>query len=277
MAVTLGADVLSQYRRFSLYNSPYDAHDAGCAIDLYPEDQTAAPSPVAGEVLDTRTVSAPPKPYAVEHDYLILVDTGEYVARALHVKPGVEPGEYVERGDSLGELVRSGFFAPWVDNHVHLGFRDPDGNHLRASGSLPVDVDVPLEPLAWDGSGTVVETGETYAVLDSPAHPNPGARWVGVANDGGGLLDGGLCHYDGGGLLGGGNEASPSLLGTPLGSVGPDGRTVSWDDLTVRANGRAITGLSLFLARDDAFGVKLVCPDADFPVGTDVTVEIARR
>ena len=84
MAVALPSDVLSQYERFSLDNSPYAAHDRGCAIDLYPdpglgpaEASSIAPSPVAGEVLETRTVRAPPKPYAPEHDHLILVDTGD--------------------------------------------------------------------------------------------------------------------------------------------------------------------------------------------------------
>ena len=139
---TLPAATLGRYQRFSLYNSPYAAHDRGCAIDLYPEAGPTramdAPSPVAGEVLDTRTVRAPPKEYAVEHDHLVLVavdaDGGGpdvppgTVARMLHVEPSVEAGDRVEVGDSLGTLVRAGFFAPWVDNHIHLGFRGPDAN-----------------------------------------------------------------------------------------------------------------------------------------------------
>ncbi|MFC4548866.1 hypothetical protein ACFO3H_00970, partial [Halorussus sp. GCM10023401] len=41
--VALDAEVLARYPRFSLYNSPYDAHDEGCAIDLYPQsDEFAA-------------------------------------------------------------------------------------------------------------------------------------------------------------------------------------------------------------------------------------------
>ena len=77
MAVSLSANILSRYERFSLYNSPYVAHDRGCAIDLYPEAgpdrATSAPSPVAGEVLDTRTVRAPPQEYAVPDDHLIVI------------------------------------------------------------------------------------------------------------------------------------------------------------------------------------------------------------
>ncbi|MFD1587954.1 hypothetical protein ACFR9U_13285 [Halorientalis brevis] len=269
MAVTLDGDVVGRYPRVSLYNSPYTAHDRGCAIDLYPDGDGTAPSPVAGEVLDTRTVDAPPKPYAGPHDHLVLIETDEYVARVLHVEPTVEPGDHVAVGDSLGRLVRSGFFAPWVDNHVHLGFRDPDANPYRASGSLPVAVDVDVRPCQWDGHGTVVETAETYAVLDAPAHPAPGDYFVGV--DGGDcVLDGGLPHYDGGGALGGA-DGPVTLAGQRVGTA--EGRTVAWDDVTVRANGRPITGLSLFLARE-AFGVKLVCPEQSFAVGEDVTVSI---
>jgi len=70
--------VIEQYERFSLYNSPYPAHDRGRAIDLY--SGTDVPSPVSGTMLDTRTVDCPSRPYAVDHDHLLLIDTGEWVA-----------------------------------------------------------------------------------------------------------------------------------------------------------------------------------------------------
>ena len=287
--ITLPGDVLSQYERFSLYNSPYVAHDRGCAIDLYPEAgpdrATSAPSPVAGEVLDTRTVRAPPQEYAVPDDHLIVIavdpeasglDASEgTVARTLHVDPSVAPGDRVAVGDSLGTLVRAGFFAPWVDNHVHLGFRGPDANAYRASGSLPVDVGVDVDPLAWDGTGTVRATGETYAVLDSPAHPAPGERFVGVAAGEGGALDGGLVHYEGGGVHGAptaDRRVGVSLLGRRVGRA--TGRDVTWDPIAVCADGERITGLSLFCARDAGFGAKLICPDREFEPGDSVTVDL---
>ncbi|WP_375335553.1 hypothetical protein [Halorussus sp. MSC15.2] len=284
--VTVGPHALEQFPRFSLYNSPYAAHDEGCAIDLYPHEgdwretgdggtrETAAPSPVAGEVVATRTVSAPSKDYAVEHDHLIVVETGEYLARILHVEPAVEPGDEVALGDSLGEMVRSGFFAPWVDNHIHLGFRSLDANPYRASGSLPVEIapEVELAGVAWDGRGTVVAAGETYAVLDAPDHPTPGERFAGISAESGGILDGGLPHYDGGGILRGtGRDGPVSLAGRRVGTA--EGRTIPWDDVTVFANGTPITGLSLFVARE-ALGAKLVCPDAEFEVGEAVEVEV---
>jgi hypothetical protein len=295
--------VIHRYQRFSLYNSPYPAHDRGCAIDLYPADNRGR-SPVAGEVIATRTVRAPPKPHAVDEEFLILVavdadrtglrvdrpvDEG-IVARILHVRPEVSPGDVVDVGDDLGPMVRSGFFAPWVGNHVHVGFRRSGQNLLRAGGSLPVEAAVDVEPLAWDGVGTVTETGDTYAVLDSPTHPAPRERFTGIAGlvggkagavDGDGtpaVLDGGLTHYTGGGLpgraVGAGSTESGAvtLLGHHLGDA--TGRDVAWRDVDVLANGDRITGISLFAARDPDFGAKLVCPDHGFEVGDEVRVTL---
>jgi len=196
MAVTLSSSVLDRYRRFSRFNSPYPAHDDGCAIDLYP-DSEAGISPVAGVVRETRTVGCPDRPYAADEDHLIVVELDEdwcrragaapgTIARILHVVPEVSAaGDRVAVGDALGPLTRSGFFGQWVDNHVHLGFRAPGANALRASGSLPVDVDVSVEPIQWDGTGAVVERGPTHVVLDAPTHPAPGQRFAALASDDG--------------------------------------------------------------------------------------------
>ena len=306
--VTLPPASLAPFRRLSLYNSPYPAHDRGHAIDLYPDSNDGV-SPVAGEVLATRTVRTPEKPYAADHDHLILVAPDDdwcaaagvdrVVARVLHVDPAVEAGDRVAVGDSLGEMVRSGFFAPWVDNHVHLGFRTRGQNLHRASGSLPLSLPIEPTPLAWDGTGTVVETGRTYVVLDAPAHPGPETRWCGLGVDDGadesvgatadcdgvsdgdvldrGVLDGGLPHYDGGGFLGSTEPKSDrdnavSLLGCVVGDR--RGRTVTWRDVTVEVDDRPAVGLSLFLARGGPAGVKIVCPDHGFERGERITVRL---
>jgi hypothetical protein len=299
--VRLPAAVVRDYRRFSLYNSPYPAHDRGCAIDLYPAGNRGL-SPVAGEVLETRTVRAPPKPYAADEEFLILVDVDAdrtglqadgsadegVVARILHVRPRVSAGETVAVGDDLGPMVRSGFFAPWVGNHVHVGFRRSEQNLLRAGGSLPVEAAVDIEPLVWDGVGTVTETGDTYAVLDAPTHPAPGERFVGIRGQIGEAnssetavaLDGGLTHYTGGGLPGQaiatgsdrGDDSSVTFLDHYVGDAA--GRDVTWRDIDILANGDRITGLSLFAARDPEFGAKLVCPDREFSVGDEVEVSV---
>lgn len=318
MAVHLPASLLRRYRRFSLYNSPYPAHDRACAVDLYPDPvANEGVSPVAGTVLETRTVRCPDREYAVDHDHLILVDVDDgqvaagdgieaasLVARILHVEPHVEPGEQVVAGDSLGPMVRSGFFGPWVDNHVHLGFRRADQHLQRAGGSLPVAVDVPVDPLPWDGTGTVAEVGDTYALLDAPTHPAPGGRFVGLGTDAtasaaaaprgqSAALDGGLTHYSGGGLLAGAEPLphrtgdAVSFLGEPLGTcVGREDPTadvrhrhLDWADVAVVAETDAgthrATGISLFAARDAGFGAKLVFHRGhDLSVGERVRVRV---
>ena len=271
--VVLSEAVVGRYERFSLYNSPYAAHDTGHAVDLYPGDGTVA-SPVEGEVVGTRTVRCPPKPYAVDTDHLILVDCGNIVARILHVDPAVAAGDRVEVGDSLGRLVRSGFFGRWVDDHVHLGFRNHDQNLRRASGSLPLEVDLSVRGVRWDGTGEVVETGPTHVQLDEPDVDGEG--FAAVASDEGVPLDGGLVHYAGGGALGTSSE-KVSLLGTTVGRV--DGRDVEWVDVAVRVTGEdgsevPATGLSLF-ASQVPFGAKVVFHEGhEFSVGDRLTVAV---
>jgi len=283
--VELPGHVLDAYPRFSRYNSPYPEHDAATAIDLYPDrDDGRAPSPVAGEVVDYRRVRCPPKPYAADHDHLIVVDTGDHLARILHVDPEVAVGESIGVGDDLGTLVRSGFFAPWVANHLHTAFRPHDANPVRATGSLPLDVDLdhPVEPVAWDGTGTVVETGDTWVLLDSPAHPAPGERFAGIAGDDGRVLDGGLPHYEHGGFAPSTDLVTTpdevSLLGTVVGdavhtATPDDRRHVQWRDVTVTANDQAVVGLSLFYSRD-WLGAKLVQRDHDWHVGDELRVDV---
>lgn len=280
---TVPAAALAPFSRVSRYNSPYPAHDAGTAVDLYPDGEVA-PSPVDGEVVETRTVACPSRPYAAEHDHLIVVDTGDHLARVLHVDPAVEPGDRVARGESLGRLVRSGYFAPWVDNHVHLGFREHGTNAVRATGSLPLSLDVPIEAVPWDGTGTVVATDDTYAILDAPAHPDPGSIFAGIADDSGRfVLDGGLPHYEWGGRLatepgnrtgapdGGGDPSAVRFLGEHIGTTTSE--AVHWDDVTVLANDEPVLGLSFFLGRDTLYA-KLVDREHSFTVGDDVVVTI---
>ena len=290
--VVLPASSLRQFEAFKCYNSPYAAHDDGSAIDLYP-GTNRAPSPAAGEVVAVYRVRAPWQPYTREFDYVIGIDTaaGEEplvdtatgapsVARILHVDPVVSVGDRVAVGDPLGVPVRAGFFAPWVANHLHVGFRRAGADLRRAGGSLPLDLEAGVTPYRWDGTGTVVRTGRTFVEL--AADLDPAAReadWVGVATDDGRVLDGGFPHYPYGGLidrLTGGTDSvgthEVSLLGSRVGEA--VGRTVHWADTEVVANDTTVTGLSLFCARPAAFCVKLVCPDHNFAMGDDLGVTI---
>lgn len=291
--VPLPAPLLNRYERFSCYNSPYPAHDHGRAVDLYPDDGTAA-SPVPGEVVATRTVGCPDRSYAVDHDHLIVIDVADdwagghgvdLLARILHVDPSVAVGNTVLAGDSLGETVRSGFFGRWVDDHLHLGFRPVDSNPYRASGSLPVEPAVSVTGASWDGTGTVTETGKTFIGLDGPAHPAPGS-WAALAADDGTALDGGLTHYSGGGAYsavdGETSVRDLSLLGADIGNVAPrrgcgvksDVADIDWTDVAVWVNGKRATGLSLFASRA-LFGAKIVFHEGhEFAVGDAVQVEL---
>ena len=296
--VALPAAVLKRYEKFSRFNSPYPAHDRGHAVDLYPGDGVGR-SPVAGVVREVRTVGCPDRSYAADEDHLIVIDLADEwcaradarpgtVARVLHVIPEVTPGDRVAVGDALGPTTRSGFFGQWVDDHVHLGFRPPDADPLRASGSLPVAADLPVEPIAWDGTGEVVERGPTHVVLDGPWRAADSASpFAALASDEGVPLDGGLTHYAGGGTFQA-NDPAPaadgttlSLFGTDIGTIRSDGTDagaprVEWTPVDVLANGERVTGLSLFAARGDRFGVKAVCPGREFALGEPVTVEVAR-
>ncbi|CAI48942.1 peptidase M23 family protein [Natronomonas pharaonis DSM 2160] len=266
--VTLPAAALDPYERFSRYNSPYPAHDDGCAVDLYPARKTAY-APVSGEVRSIRTVQCPEKPYGTSVDHLVCVDCGDHIARLLHVDPAVEVGEHIEVGDRIGTLIRSGFFARWVDHHLHVGFRDHGQNIERASGSLPLTVDVPVEGVGWSGYGTVIEAGQTYVVLDAPGGNEEG--FVALTADDGTPLDGGLPHYDRGGAFGA-FPKTVSLLGTEVGHE--DGRGITWCDVEIRASGRAATGLSLFASRGSV-SVKLVFGSGhDVAVGDELTIAI---
>lgn len=268
--VVVPGGVIERYDRFSRYNSPYPAHEAGCAIDLYPGTD-AAFSPVSGVVRSTRTVRCPQKPYATAEDHLILVDCGDHVARILHVDPGVEAGDDVAVGDRLGTSIRSGFFGRWVDNHIHLGFRPPEQNLQRASGSLPIDIDAPVTGLNWDGSGRVIEAGPTHVLLDSPSAGGC-SGFTALADDEGVPLDGGLVHYSGGGTFSPA-DGERSLLGATVGTA--NGRSLTWGDVAVYANDHRATGLSLF-ASQVPFGTKVVFHTGHgFDIGDriDVTVE----
>lgn len=259
MVVTIDRDVLERFRGVSCYNSPYDVHREGRAVDLYPGHQRV-PSPVAGTVRSSAEFGTPKRPGTTDTDVLLVVDTGEYLARMLHVDPIVSRGETVAVGDTLGRPFRSGYFDPWVAPHVHLEFRPLGSNSRRARGGLPIKLD--LDPIAvpWDGTGTVVELGPGYAALDRPRHPAPGEGFAGIAADGG-AIDGGLPHYGTGCVYGDGPPGA--FLGHELAVGGTDGAgrpLVHWDGCRVTANGHPVSGLSFTLARDGAFGAKLIDP-----------------
>lgn len=267
--VTISRSIVSQYERFSIYNSPYPAHDSGCAIDLYPGTDIAT-SPVSGTVQTIKSVQCPDKSYATSKEYLLIIRCESYIARILHVDPVVDIGETVNAGDSLGTLIRSGFFSRWVDKHIHLEFRSSTQDIHRARGSLQVELDVSVTGINWNGVGTVTESGSTYILVSLPSTDTK-SGFVGLADDDGIPLDGGLAHYDAGGAFSS-IRGKRSLLGTVVGVA--DGRDIRWYDTSVYVNDHEATGLSLF-AMQVPYRIKIIFDNGhNFNIGDEIKTSI---
>lgn len=267
--ITIPSSVANQYERFSLYNSPYPAHESGCAIDLYPSTDDAV-SPVSGTVQTIKSVQCPEKTYATSKEYLLTIECESYTARMLHINPIVTVGEKINTGDCLGTLIRSGFFNRWVDKHIHLEFRSSAQDTHRASGSLQIEVDVSVTGINWDGAGTICESGSTYILINLPfTHTDSG--FVGLADDDGIALDGGLTHYNAGGTFSP-TRGERSLLGTVIGVA--DGRDIQWYDTSVYINNNEATGLSLF-AKRVPYRLKVIFDNGhEFDVGDKVKASV---
>lgn len=219
--------------KYSFFNSPYPAHRAHTAIDIYPNRAfgSVAPSPVSGEVRVIRRVACPEKETfkSTSYDYVILIQSlenpGVWV-KILHVEPLVEVGGKVDAGDDLGVLLRSGFFDFWTEPHIHVEVRRPS-DPIRARGGLileretgvPGDGDcAELEELR----GVVVEARAEYALmlLDEEVTYGVPVRIYGCR----GIIDGGIPHYGFFGVhVSGGSEplrgARVELCGTDIGIV----------------------------------------------------------
>lgn len=188
--------------KFSFFNSPYPAHIACSAVDIYfgRAFGRVAPSPVHGKVVEIRKVKCPEKKgfESSNYDYVILLcstENPERLIKILHVKPFVEVGTVVKPGDALGFLIRSGFFDFWTDPHIHVEMRKPF-DPIRARGGLRFerlvvvdDVGVEFEELR----GTVVESKKEYSLIVLNGNFRHGIP-VHVGEEVG-ILDGGVPHY----------------------------------------------------------------------------------
>ncbi len=187
--------------KFSFFNSPYPAHTACTAVDVYSANffGSVAPSPVHGKVVGIRKVKCPePSFECSSFDYVILLQSSENFERhvkILHVEPAVEVGDVVKPGDQLGFLLRSGFFDFWTEPHIHIEVRNPS-DPIRARGGLKFErlmavenFEAELEELR----GVIVESKREYSLLALNGAFNHGIP-VRVGEEMG-LLDGGIPHY----------------------------------------------------------------------------------
>ncbi|MEM2320755.1 MAG: hypothetical protein QXS79_02580 [Candidatus Bathyarchaeia archaeon] len=192
--------------KFSLFNSPYPAHKAYTAIDIYPNRDfgLTALSPVLGEIKEIREVACPEKnsfkSTRTTYDYVILMHSLEnpkYWVKILHLEPLVKVGDIVRVGEEMGILLRSGFFDYWTDPHIHIEVRNPS-DPIRARGGLKLkreivnlneDNNVRVEELR----GVIVELKPEYALmlLDGDLKYGIPVEVCGKR----GLIDGGVPHY----------------------------------------------------------------------------------
>ncbi len=214
--------------RYAFYNSPYPAHRLMTGIDVYPNTTTdePMPSPINGEVIQVRHVKAPSGHgfKAPKFDVVTIIrsrDDQVRIIKVLHVETEIGEGESIRVGQSMGPLIRSGYFGYQTPLHAHIEVR-PHGDPLRVRGGYPIDslLDLKNLKLTTAITGTVATSRPGYAMiklnLDTPGI---------VADVGGtlGILDGGIPIYGWFGL-----HVENPIEGAPVKLLGKTiGRTIN--------------------------------------------------
>lgn len=207
---------LDSFEYISLFNSPYYAHNHGIAADIYlgsGKFGADAPCPSPGKVTCIKKVRTPIRKNfdADENDYVIILeseDNPKYLIKILHVNPKIKVGENLDIGDSMGTLIRSGFFNFWTDPHIHMEIRKP-WDAIRAKGAYPIRL-LSLEKRGHSEPSNsfkckVIDVQTDYTMVE----PNNRViikmgNFCGFStkiNNEFGLLDCGLPHYGFGGIL----------------------------------------------------------------------------
>ena len=187
--------------RYAFYNSPYPAHRLSTGIDIYPGAGfgEGADSPVSGRVILVRKVKAPKAKRFKDHghDAVILLESQENpecVIKILHVEPSVREGDVLETGQTLGTLIRSGYFGYSTAPHIHLEVRRP-GDPLRARGGLRFErlQEIGNVPELGRLEGLVHRCSAEYAKIEISGT----SKWGLQCKAGGypGILDGGIPYY----------------------------------------------------------------------------------
>ena len=160
--------------RYAFYNSPYPAHRLMTGIDVYPNStiDEAMLSPINGEVIQVRRVKAPSGHgfEAPEFDVVTIIrsrDNPVRVIKVLHIDTEIGEGESIQIGQSMGPLIRSGYFGYQTPLHAHIEVRPP-GDPLRVRGGYSIDslLDLKNLKLTTAITGTVADIGGTLGILD---------------------------------------------------------------------------------------------------------------
>ncbi len=187
---------------YSFFNSPYIGHRTGTAVDVYFPDDALFPLE-RGKVVKIRKVRAP-KHLPYETDYLIVVDVGSgYCLKSLHVRPSVNVGDSVVLGDSLGEMIVSGFFMPWSDRHAHFEIRGCEDSVRARGGMILTPIIQDTVPSVVGNEFMVAERGRHYAWLKPLKTGDSGMTPL---KYGDAAVEGGLPHYRVGAVFSSVNE-----------------------------------------------------------------------
>ena len=250
----------------SFTNSPYYSHEHGLAVDIYSQRESEAFSPVKGRVSQIFKVKSPASKYfkASSDEQLMIVqasDNPALVVRILHVENASPVNTFLNVGDLIGNVARSGFYDFWTDLHIHVEVRCPE-NVLRAKGSFAVVPETENSRLTIGSEKAspyfrIVEADDNYYLLDSEVGIASLPPFEGIAckvGDSYGILDAGIPHYRVGSIhLSSGAKVRQgdkvALWGTPIGEVlePRNGLAVFRSyPLEVLLNNQQVRGLSLF-------------------------------
>jgi hypothetical protein len=197
----------------SFFNSPYYAHRENLAIDIYPTPKkktVTAYSPVTGRIKKIYAFKPPTSKFFDGHnlEQLIIVESmvrSDTHIRLLHIDSELNVGDFVSTGDTLGTIVRSGFFDFWTAPHIHVEVRK-NVNLIRAKGSEPI---IPVikgkrvidNRVSSDSVFKVLSVEENYVLVKVGRESSIGKIYgLGCTLcEGLGILDGGIPHYPFGG------------------------------------------------------------------------------
>ncbi len=204
----------------SFYNSPYVGHKTSKAVDIYPrhgEWNGSSYSPIDGTVSKIQLIKMgrgrgfP----SADFDYGIGITPDGYddiIVRILHTKPDVIEGDRVERGDCIGNILRSRYFNYWTGPHYHVEIL-PASDFSRSTQSFPMMPNIsPLTETKSDeeqSSEYEIELStihEDYLIGFSQSIPygmtNQMMGHLGFLDSSSsyGILDTGIPHYKIGGL-----------------------------------------------------------------------------
>ncbi len=216
--------------RFSFFNSPYPAHKQGKAVDIY-----SSLSPVEGKVKKIVKLSG---------DYLILIECLEnpnVFAKILHIKPSVKVGEKINFGDQLGIFVRSKFFDPWTDNHLHLELREKE-DAVRARGGYRLinaeKTEMPPGKIKMNARVESISNNYITASL-SEKHFTKIGKFYGLKYKDS-IICGGLPHYNFGGI------------------INKDFKVFETTKMVLTLNNKKIKGVSLYLYYSKPETIKII-------------------